>query len=118
VAASENSATGARVVIFGSDFVVNDQLIQQVSGISNALVVLRSLEWSSRYNEQFGSIPPRGTSDLERPIFLLPNQLAQANFIVLIAIPFGILIIGGIVWWNSRERGARTTERTSRRRAA
>lgn len=118
VAASENTATGARVVIFGSDFVVNDQLIQQVSGISNSLVVLRSFEWSSRYNEQFGSIPPRGTSALDTPIFLLPNQLAQANFIVLIGIPFGILIIGGIVWWSSRERGSRTTERPSRRRAA
>lgn len=114
VAASENTATGARVVIFGSDFVANDALIQQVSNVSNALVVLRSFEWTSRYNEQFGSIPPRASND--PAIFVLPDQLAQANFIALIGLPFGILIIGVIRWWLTRERGVQTA--APRQRAA
>jgi hypothetical protein len=103
-AAAENSQTGARVVLFGSTSIGSDvfTLFQNVDNLS---VAFNSLVWVTDFDNFFSQITilqPQRPQDL--PIFADAQSTRNINFITVIVIPFGILLIGVFVWWNNRER--------------
>jgi hypothetical protein len=103
-AAAENTQTGARVVLFGAEDFPSNQY--QGSGASNLSVALRALFWTTRFDEFFQEIPsvvqPQRAEDV--PILATESQLSLINFVSLILLPFGVLVIGGLVWWFNREQ--------------
>jgi len=40
----------------------------------------------------------------DQPIFADEQSLRNINFITIFILPFGVLLIGVLVWWNNRER--------------
>ncbi len=109
-ASAENTVTQARVVLVSSPSVpINDLLVG--GRVGNQDLTLRSIEWAARFNERFGSLPPRASSGLDVPLLISNTTVGSASFVALILLPFGILGIGAAVWANTRER-ARTRRKS------
>ena len=96
----ENSATGARVVVFGdTDFASNAWASQGADG----RLFVSSVNWASN-DEDLISITPRVPTTRS----MTPLDRAGLNliaFVTAIAMPFAVLIIGGVVWFQRRRRG-------------
>lgn len=103
-AAAENSQTGAHVVLFGSTSVGAD-VFSLFQGVDNLGVAFNSMVWVTDFNNFFSQITiPQQQRPQDLPIFADAQTTRNINFITIIAIPFGILLIGIFVWWNNRER--------------
>ncbi len=107
-AAAENINSGARVVIFGSQYVPsnNFESLLSING-QNLNAAFLSIVWATNFDAFFTDIPqviPEGRPQ-DAPIFVSEQDLLMVNFIILILVPFGILVIGLFVWWRNRERG-------------
>ena len=95
-----------RFALFGSTSLVQDDyaLLQQGS-VSNLSVAFNSFVWATNYNDFFqrttivSDARPQDT-----PIFADAPTLRAINFVTIFLLPFGVLAIGILVWWNSRER--------------
>ncbi|NWG18529.1 MAG: Gldg family protein [Chloroflexi bacterium] len=106
-AAAENTATGARVVLFGSASVPSNNFALG-SGLVNLEASFSSLVWATRFNDFFGTVNIQSAANAQDvPVFATDQELRNINLMTLIVLPFGVLAIGFIVWWNNRER-ART----------
>ncbi|MBZ0283354.1 MAG: GldG family protein [Anaerolineae bacterium] len=103
-AAAENAQTGARVVLIGSMFLPANQY--NSFNVGNTTVMLRSIAWVTRFDEFFNEIQQLDAQQRpeDTPIFVDSQKSRNINFAVIIALPFGILAIGFLVWWNNRER--------------
>ncbi len=106
-ATSENNVTGAMVVLMGSVDVPSNQytaLSQQ--GVANRTISLTSLFWTTKFEDFFTKIPQVAAQQRpeDAPIAFSPEVGRNANFAVLVLLPFGILLIGILVWWFSREK--------------
>jgi hypothetical protein len=105
-ATAENTQTGARVALFGSTALVQDFYTQlQQVGVANLPVTFNAFVWATNYNDFFQRTTivsdPRPQ---DTPIFADAQTLRMTNFITLVLLPFGILAVGLLVWWNNRER--------------
>jgi hypothetical protein len=106
-AMSENSATGARVVVFGSiDFPLNTGLQLLSIGLRNFEVASRALFWASGYESQAATLAqlPPPTTPQQTPLFGTEDQVNTNTFVSIILLPFGVLAIGVLVWLSRRER--------------
>src|SRR5690606_29513763 len=105
-ATAENMQTGARIALFGSTSLVQDDyaLLQQGS-VSNLSVAFNAFVWATNFNDFFqrttivSDIRPQDT-----PIFADAQTLRLINFVTIVLLPFGVLAAGAFVWWNGRER--------------
>lgn len=106
-AVAENTQTGARVALFSSTSLVQDFYTQlQQVGVANLPVAFNAFVWATDYNDFFQRTTivsdPRPQ---DTPIFADAQTLRTVNFITVLLLPFGVLAVGVLVWWNSRERG-------------
>lgn len=96
----ENSTTGARLVVFGdTDFASNTWANQGADG----RLFVASVNWASN-DEDLISITPRVPTTRT----LVPLDAAAQNLILFftaIVMPFAVLVIGGVVWFQRRRRG-------------
>lgn len=107
LAAAENSATGSRIVVFSSMFAATNQYADLRSlNVFNADVALRSLAWVTGFDQFITQVPQVTTQARpeDTPIFVDQQTSWMINFVVIILLPFGVLGIGMLVWWNNRER--------------
>ncbi len=103
-AAAENTQTGARVVLFGS-LAPGLDTYASLSGAANLDVGFNSLIWTTRFNEFFSTINiEQRQRPQDRPIFADQQTLRNISFITQWLLPFGLLALGGLVLWSSRER--------------
>lgn len=100
MAVAENSNTGSRVVLVGSQDLATNQF-----GAINLDVSLSTVIWATNYQAFFESLPRVAPDDFSQdiPIVATNDVINRINFVNLFALPFGILFIGGFVWWNRRK---------------
>lgn len=103
-AAAENTVTHGRVILLGSTSIGTDTyaLFQQ---FDNFTVAFNSMVWAARFNDfatQVTVLQQQRPQDT--PFFASDQALRNINFITIIVLPFGVLGIGLLVWWNNRER--------------
>jgi hypothetical protein len=104
-AAAENTQTGARVVLFGSESVPSNQFASFGSGVVNLDVAFNSLVWSTRFNDFFQTVTVQSAiRPQDAPVVANDQILRNVGLLTIFVIPFGVLIVGILVWWNTRER--------------
>ncbi|MCB9450560.1 MAG: Gldg family protein [Anaerolineaceae bacterium] len=107
LAAAENTATGSRIVVFSSMFAATNQYEDlRALNVFNADIALRSLAWATNFDQFITQVPQVTTQTRpeDTPIFVDQQTSWMINFIVIILLPFGVLGLGILVWWNNRER--------------
>lgn len=103
-ASAENTQTGAKVVLFGSSSVGAD-VFSLFQGVNNLDVAFNSIVWTTNFNNFVSQITVQQQQrPQDQPIFADAQTIRNINFITIIALPFGVLLIGILVWWNGRER--------------
>ena len=102
-ATAENTQTKARVVLMGSTSLGLDQYASP--NIDNLNVAFNSLIWTTNFNNYFTQITVQQQQrPQDQPIFADEQTTRNINFITLGILPFGVLLIGILVWWTNRER--------------
>jgi hypothetical protein len=102
-ASSENTQTGARVVVFGSLAAIDD--LANLQGVYNFDVAFNSIVWATNFNDFVQTVTVAQTeSPTDAAAFADEATLRTINLVTQILIPFGILGIGFIVWYTNRER--------------
>lgn len=102
-ASVENTATGARMVLFGSPSPGIDTFAMLQS--ANLSIAFNSLIWATDYESFFMTVNVQQQQrPQDQPIFADATTLSTINLIVIGILPFGVLLIGAYVWWNNRER--------------
>ncbi|MBI5669630.1 MAG: GldG family protein [Chloroflexi bacterium] len=102
--AAENSATGARVVLFGSESIPANNFALG-SGIVNLDAAFNSLVWATRFNDFFSTVNIQSAArPQDTPVFASDQTLRGIQLLTLFLLPFGVLAIGFFVWWNNRSR--------------
>ncbi len=103
-AAAENSVTGARVILFGSESIPSNNFALG-SGIVNLDAAFNSLVWATRFNDFFSTVNVQSAArEQDAPVFATDQVLRNISLFTLVLLPFGVLLIGFVVWWNNRER--------------
>lgn len=101
--AAENTETGARLVLFGSTDLMENQW-RVYSNIEAPEVAESAIYWASdaqNFSDVVRQLVPEPPA-LDEPIFLQQNQLGWMGFVVTGVIPFGMLLLGLLVWWVRR----------------
>lgn len=102
-ASAENTQTHARVVLLGSTSLGLDQYASP--NIDNLNVAFNSLIWTTNFNNYFTQITVQQQQrPQDQPIFADDQTTRNINLITLVILPFGVLLIGILVWWTNRER--------------
>jgi hypothetical protein len=105
-AAAENSQTGSRVVLVGSqDFATNRFLGFRAFNVLNIDMTVSTVIWATNFEEFFTRVPPaltRETRPQDTPIFATAPTLTTINLVTVFALPFGVLFLGLFVWWSRR----------------
>jgi len=107
MASAENTKTGARVVLVGSQAAASNQFASLLSAnVLDLELTARSLFWTTKFDDFFSKIPSlQPTQKPQDQPIVMDGQLSRTiNFVLIILLPFGVLIIGIIVWWTGRER--------------
>jgi len=105
-AAAENSVTDSRVVLFGSQSLAINAY-SDVNSVANLPAVFNSLVWASHFDEFFSEVTlVRDRLPQDQQIFATDQDLRTIRTLTTVLMPLGILIIGGLVWWNNREKEA------------
>jgi hypothetical protein len=108
-AAAENSQTGARVVLYGSASVPANNFASLGSGIVNLDAAFNTLVWSTRFNDYFTTVTVQSpVLPQDAPIFANDQLLRTITLATIFVLPFGVLLIGFLVWWFTRERAPRS----------
>ena len=103
-ASAENTSTGAHITLLGSTSLGDDNFAL-FQGVDNLSVTFNSLIWSTNFNDYFTQITVQQEQrPQDQPIFADEQALRNINFISIVVLPFGVLAIGILVWWNNRER--------------
>jgi len=103
-ASAENTQTHARVILLGSTS-LGDDTYASFQNIDNLSVTFNSLIWATNFNDYFTQITVQQQQrPQDQPIFADAQSLRNINFITIVILPFGVLAIGVLVWWNNRER--------------
>jgi ABC-type uncharacterized transport system involved in gliding motility auxiliary subunit len=102
-ASAENAATGSRVVVFGSATAGSDAFT--VLGTDNLNVSFNALVWATDFIDFVDTITVvQEQRPQDTPIFADAQQTRTIQLITIYLLPFGILGLGVLVWWNNRER--------------
>ncbi len=107
MASAENTKTGARVVLVGSQYAPSNQYAALLSAnVLDLEIAARSLFWTTKFDDFFSKIPQLQTTQKpqDQPIVMDSQMARTVNFVLIILLPFGILLIGIIVWWTGREK--------------
>jgi ABC-type uncharacterized transport system involved in gliding motility auxiliary subunit len=103
-ASAENTQTGAHVVLFGSTSVGAD-VFSLFQNVNNLDVAFNSLIWATNFNNFFSQITVQQEQrPQDLPIFADAQTVRNINFVTIVILPFGVLLIGILVWINTRER--------------
>lgn len=103
-ASADNISTGAHITLLGSTSLGSDTFAT-FQGVDNLSVTFNSLIWSTGFNDYFTQITVmQQQRPQDQPIFADEQTLRNINFISIGVLPFGVLLIGFLVWWNNRER--------------
>ena len=103
-ASAENTQTKARVILLGSTSLGTDRYAQ-IQGADNLSVTFNSLIWATNFNDYFTQVTiQQQQRPQDQPIFADEQSLRNINFITIVVLPFGVLLIGVLVWWTNRER--------------
>jgi hypothetical protein len=105
-ASAENTQTGARIVLFSSTSVADDNYASlQNSGVDNLSVGLNSMVWATDFNNFMSQVTVQQQQrPQDTPLFADQQTLRYINFVTIVLLPFGVLLIGILVWWANRER--------------
>jgi hypothetical protein len=104
-----NSETGAQVIVFGTPSLLYNAYRQyEATGGRNFDLSRRIVFAAAGYENFAASLAslPTTTTPQQQPIFASQEQLNTINFLAIIALPLAILLAGGAVWWQRRERAA------------
>ena len=102
-AAAENSATGARVVLFGSTSLLANAF-NNINGVANFDVATGSIFWATDFEDWFSQVNIQSAARAQdAPIFADAQSVALINVITSLLLPFGVLALGALVWLNNRE---------------
>ncbi len=107
MASAENTKTGARVVLVGSQYAPSNQYASLLSAnVLDLEIAARSLFWTTKFDDFFSKIPQLQTTQKpqDQPIVMDSQTARTVNFVLIILLPFGVLLIGIIVWWSGREK--------------
>ncbi len=103
-ASAENTQTHAHVILLGSTSLGSDTYAQ-FQQIDNLSVAFNSMIWATNFNNYFTQITVQQQQrPQDQPVFADGQSLRNINFITIVILPFGMLAIGILVWWNNRER--------------
>ena len=96
--AAENSATGGRVVVFGTSSFASDQIFD---AYGNGDMFVNSVDWSAE-QEDLTSLTPKTTTERT---FNVPSQIHWIFILLgsIFVIP-GLVVLGGISTWLARRR--------------
>jgi hypothetical protein len=102
-AAAENAVTGSRVVLFGSTSIpVNNYA--QLNNAMNLDAAFNSMVWTTHFNDFFATVTVQSQQrPQDTPITVTQQTASTINLVTIFLLPFGVLLIGFLVWWNSRE---------------
>lgn len=102
-AAAENSQTGAKLVLFGSTSIPSNGYAL-INNVVNLEAAFNSLVWATGFDQFFTKVNIQSAQrPQDTPIFLDQQTARTINLITMLLIPFGILGLGVLVWWNNRE---------------
>ncbi len=102
-AAAENSETGARLVLFGSTSMLANGFTG-INGVANFDVAVDSIFWATDFEDWFSQVNIQSAArPQDAPLFADAQSIALINVITTLLLPFGILAIGALVWFNNRE---------------
>jgi len=105
--AVENTSTGSRIVLIGSDAL----LLNAYRGyreIVSPEFVLAAVSWASEardFASVIRSIVPEPPAP-DAPVFITPDQGQWMSLVALCILPFGLLGLGVLVWWLQRPKAA------------
>ncbi len=104
-AAATDTQTGAQVVLVGSTLPLTNETAQlSNAGVVNLNVALNSLFWMTDFESFFTQVTIQSAQRPEdTPIVVNQQNLNFINLLTVFLLPFGILAIGVVVWWNNRE---------------
>ncbi len=107
-AAAENTVTGSRLVLFGTDTVAIDNIIaiEDQAQVSNSTLMLRSILWASEFDSRLENLeqPIADIRPAETSLIASEEQITQMNLILGFILPFGVLGLGALVVFAKRER--------------
>lgn len=105
---AENQSNGSRLVLVGASNLLNNQSSQfSGSGVVNIDFSWNSALWTAGFFEFYENLPRgirRDARPQDAPILASSNQLTFINFFSTLGLPFGILILGGVVWFSRRSK--------------
>jgi len=66
----------------------------------------RGLFWTTKFDDFFSKIRQLQTAQKpqDQPVAMDSQMQRTVNFVTIILLPFGVLIIGILVWWTGREK--------------
>jgi ABC-2 type transport system permease protein len=103
--AAENTETGAKVVLIGGSEVFMN-IFETGQQLANWDIGYGALFWATEFVDyiqgQEPLLPNFDVRPADTPVFADTAQLNLINFISLFALPFGVLAIGGVVWFFRR----------------
>jgi len=74
----------------------------------------RSLQWAAGADAFAGQVPiTTSFRPQDTPVFATEDVVRNINLITVFVIPFGVLIIGVLVWWLNREVRPAVKEKVS-----
>ncbi|HUN05160.1 MAG TPA: Gldg family protein [Aggregatilineales bacterium] len=115
-ASAENSSTGGRVILIGSDWLATNNSLAALAGTNavNGEFMTRSLQWAAGADAFAGQVPiTTSFRPQDTPVFATEDVVRNINLITVFVIPFGVLIIGVLVWWLNREVRPAVKEKVS-----
>ena len=104
IAAADNSQTGAKVVLMGSTAPAED--LYTSGNNANLVTTVDAFVWATGFdiNEFLTRSSVQSAQKPEdTPVSMDRQTAGTVNFITIVLLPFGILAVGLLVWWNNRE---------------
>lgn len=101
--AAENTATGARLVLFGGTDLMRNEW-RQFGNIEAPEFAESMVLWASEaqnFSEVVRQLVPEANVQ-DTPVVILESQTRWMGFVSLFLLPFGMLGIGLLVWWLRR----------------
>jgi hypothetical protein len=108
-ASAENATTKARVVLFGSTTIPENTWAASGTGVGNFSAAALSLAWGTHFDSFVNTITVAPTFKVQdTPVFANDQTIRNITLLTVFVLPFGVLGIGLLVWWNNRERVPRS----------
>ncbi len=86
-----------RLVVIGDSYFLDNQLIDQVANRDFAWL---AVDWLLDRSQLLGAIGPRAIKEYK--ITMTHNQMISVRWILLVAVPGSILLLGVLVWFRRR----------------